>query len=41
MRVDVDEEESRKDCFCISLYCDEMLVIFLKKCFSKTTCHIT
>ena len=30
MRVDVDEEdeESRKDCFCISLYCDEILVIF-------------
>ena len=35
MRVDVDEEneESWKDCFCISLYCDEILVIFWKKTF--------
>ena len=24
MRVDIDEE----DCFCVSLYCDEILVIF-------------
>ena len=33
MRFDVDEEdeESWKDCFCISLYCDEIFVIFLKK----------
>ena len=35
MKEDIDEEdeESWKDCFCISLYCDEILVIFWKRMF--------
>ena len=33
MRVDIDEEdeESWRDCFCISLCCGEIVVIFWKK----------
>ena len=35
MRVNVDEEdeESRKGCYCISLHCNEVLVISWKKMF--------